>query len=366
MVFFFYLLVQLLSSEYTEDTMEVTNQLKDDIEVLLENSKFSVGYVYLAKGNQQKNIPQGVFSTLAENPDNYELIHDQAVALAKLYRQSSLGNQKKINNEITGQLEAGGETVKTAGRFFLLTGQMPYLLAYVFTNLKSYGNESLILALEEVNHYLLYQWHQVGSAEIRTIRKWAGDYITTKSALGKDADRYTGLYVDLTRLVEALYKQSNLCLSRDIKRRIDTGYNPEINVDKDILKREFNTFGFPADLSETLDKIDGKFSSARDAFDFKGCMDLIRAFTERLYRSILDSYAEEGRVVDEKDSEKVAEFFLKKGLVSDHFANMIAQLRHFLSDNASHRLKSREEDARLSKNMVIEMSLYLLRRYENH
>ena len=51
--------------------------------------------------------------------------------------------------------------------------------------------------------------------------------------------------------------------------------------------------------------------------------------------------------------------------MSEHFALMIAQQRHFLSDLGSHRIKSREEDARLSKNMVIEMSLYILRRFEN-
>lgn len=142
--------------------------------------------------------------------------------------------------------------------------------------------------------------------------------------------------------------------------------NPEVNEDKEILKRTFQKYSFPSDLSETLDKIDEKLNNARDTFDYKGCMDLIRSFTERFYKSVaIGLEKDSGNKLDEKDSEKVARFLKEKGVISDDQGKILVALRHFLSNFGSHRLKSRPEDARLSRNMTIEFSLYITRRYED-
>lgn len=138
----------------------------------------------------------------------------------------------------------------------------------------------------------------------------------------------------------------------------------EINEDKQALKQEFTKYNFPPDLSDTLDKIDEKINTARDNFDYKGCMDLIRSFTERFYRIIALNLDKECKL-DEKDSKAVARFLKEKSVISDDQGEILIALRHFLSNFGSHRLKSRPEDARLSRNMVIEFSLYILRRYED-
>lgn len=143
------------------------------------------------------------------------------------------------------------------------------------------------------------------------------------------------------------------------------GNNQEINEDKETLKLEFSKYDFPGDLAETLDKIDQELNNANDDFDFKGCMDLIRSFTEKFYKTLaLKLDKNEGKEMDEKDSVKTAKFFKDKNLISDDQSKILVALRHFLSNFGSHRLKSRPEDARLSRNMMIEFSLYLLRRYK--
>lgn len=142
--------------------------------------------------------------------------------------------------------------------------------------------------------------------------------------------------------------------------------NSEINEDKELLKKTFKNYNFPVDLSETLDKIEEKINTARDKFEYKGCMDLIRSFTERFYKTIAIAIdRDSGDKMDEKNSEKVAKYFVEKGLVSDDQGRILVSLRHFLSNFGSHRLKSRSEDARLSKNMAIEFCLYITRRYED-
>lgn len=142
--------------------------------------------------------------------------------------------------------------------------------------------------------------------------------------------------------------------------------NSEINEDKEILKTTFEKYNFPKDLSETLDKIDEKLTTAKDNFDYKGCMDLIRSFTERFYKTVsMEIDSESGSKMNEKDSEKVAKFFIEKKLISEEQGKILTSLRHFLSNLASHRLKARAEDARLSRNMAIEFCLYLAKRYED-
>lgn len=177
---------------------------------------------------------------------------------------------------------------------------------------------------------------------------------------------------DLDKLKEAL--QRNVYSIRERINSIELALlekeldhvNQEINEDKEKLKKEFKRYSFPDDLTDTLNKIDEKFNSASDSFDYKGCMDLIRSFTERLYQSIAKVIDQEEKIkIDVKDSEKTAKYFKEKGLISHDQSEILTSLRHFLSNNASHRLKSHLEDARLSKNMTIEFSLYLIERMKS-
>lgn len=162
-------------------------------------------------------------------------------------------------------------------------------------------------------------------------------------------------------LAETINSAQLAYLSKELEEN-----NLEINEDKETLKKTFRRYNFPSDLSETLDKIDKILNTASDKFEYKQCMDLIRSFTEIFYKTIAMAIDQEnGNKMDEKDSAKVSKFFIEKGLISDDQGKILVSLRHFLSNFASHRLKSKAEDARLSKNMAIEFCLYITRKYED-
>lgn len=265
------------------------------------------------------------------------------------------------------RLSYGSEAAKTVVSTLFQTGNIDDFIEYVVANFNKNGTYDVIPSLLRLNHLLGYVWSSFNKDQIRRIRKWSQDVIDKRNELGKDIMGYNNLDDNMLRkIVFGILEQTNRILVKDVRKRIELGFNPEINQDEKIIKDEISKFGFPQDLSEALNKIDEKLTSSRDAFDFKGTMDLLRSFTERLYRSVLDQYGDEGKKIHEQDSEEVSKYFVEKGLVNEDFGKMIASQRHFISNTASHRLKSREEDARLSKNMVIEMSLYILRRLQNN
>lgn len=339
--------------------------LKADIEILLEKSTL-VGHNDVRLDNNELINLQGPDSTIDESMRTLEIVHAQAESIKKLFFQNNKDNQQQILALLVDSLGVGGQISRTSSLSLIETGNIAKLIETIRDNYTDHAQHGYYISLILLNGYIRLFWRHLPLSQVRVLREWTSKTRLGENQLGGAVARAPMVYGRIRQLVEAVHNQTTHILAADIVERIDNGYNPEVNEDKEELKKEVSRFGFPADLSETLDKIDQKFSEAHDAFDFKGCLDLIRAFTERLYRSILDTYDSDGRKIDEKDSEAVAKFLENKGLISDHFAAMIAQLRHFLSDQGSHRIKSREEDARLSKNMVIEMSLYLLRRFAHH
>jgi hypothetical protein len=92
-------------------------------------------------------------------------------------------------------------------------------------------------------------------------------------------------------------------------------------------------------------------------------MAAIRGLTERLFERVAKAIDPQSKI-DGKDSEKAAKFFKEKGLLSEDAAKLLTSLRHFLSNDGAHRLKSKPEDARLSKNITVELALYLLKRLD--
>lgn len=344
--------------------MAVDTTAIEDVEILLENSYVDETADFLVTGRESTFGSSK--NDISESPDLIKLIHDQAVAISKIFYQKNKETQGEIVKTLIGNIGIRDEITRTVVYTLFQIGAFDQLLAHAKQYFDDIFNKGFFETIMVIGYLVYGFWDDFSRDQIKDIRLWSGGSKQGDTALAISLNRNNEKAADLNWAFANLYAQTNKVLVKDVKKRIELGYNPEINEDEIKIKEEFTKFGFPADLSQALDKVDQKFNASKDAFDFKGTMDLLRSFTERLYRSILDEYGEEGKKVKEQDSEVVAKFFTKKGLVNNHFGNMIASQRHFISDLASHRLKSREEDARLSKNMVIEMSLYLMRRLRNN
>jgi len=347
--------------------MTKSQEIIDDIDLLIENSKIQKGSFIVFDDGLEAN-PQDVITEIYDTPDDVHIAHSQAIAISKIFFQQSKPVQADVKKYILGELGVDRDVNHAIVTVFFLIGSMDEFIEYISTHYTELESWDLVFILERLNHLLFYFWSSFSKTQIKTFRAWVKDVISYKNPLGKDMSMHGGypIHSQVRTQLGIISDQTNIILTKDVEKRIELGFNPEINEDELKIKEEFSKYGFPPDLSEALDKVDQMLNASRDAFDFKGTMDLLRSFTERFYRTILDQYGAEGKKIHDQDSEEVSKFFVEEGLVNEDFGKMIASQRHFISNTASHRLKSREEDARLSRNMVIEMSLYIIRRFQNH
>ncbi len=277
---------------------------------------------------------------ILDPPSHKILSSSKADLLLKMYSSLSTAQKAEFYDSLLSNLESSSDFAMVAYLpFFVLfrIGKVVEAINKIKNDWET--NIGYQNSLDLLSKILNYEWDSFSEDEIDKIKNIFRE--TTYSSI---LDRLNSIEVKI--------------LETELKE-----VNQEVNQDKEKLLAEINKFGFPSDLNETLNKIDKQIQSASDNFDFKGCMDLIRSFTERFYESVGKSL-ESGGNIDGKDSERVAKYFQKNNLISEEQGKILISLRHFLSNWGSHRLKSKPEDARLSRNMAIEFSLYITRRLE--
>jgi hypothetical protein len=157
----------------------------------------------------------------------------------------------------------------------------------------------------------------------------------------------------------------------DILEKEYEGINLEINQDQESLKATIKEFGFNPALNDSLNKITNKLNEARDDFDFKSCIDLVRAFLNELCVSI-------SLTIEQKTSIRHSETIKDMGQALAYFNNMrikfLAESEHkflimfngFISNTGVHSLKSQKEHARIARNFVVEFGLFLVRRLQKY
>lgn len=141
--------------------------------------------------------------------------------------------------------------------------------------------------------------------------------------------------------------------------------NMEINRDEELVRQAIGRFKLPEELSETLDRINVRLSASSDDLDHASLIADIRSFFEGLVKEM-------AKKIDIPTRCKLATFggcrdFFKQrdvALTNDKSDALLNALYGFLSNEGAHALVSRSENVRISKNMVIELSLFLLESLE--
>ncbi len=195
--------------------------------------------------------------------------------------------------------------------------------------------------------------------------KWDGEneYIFRKTSL----DVILKAKQILDQLRDVVYKVKKKRLSSLLLE----GINTEVNQDQNQVQNLIKSFAFDANLDQILNKINEKLYTARDEFDFKGCIDLIRSFLNELCVSI-------AKAVGEKSLKKPKVPISKMGNAIDYLRSndikyfdeqendLVTTFNSFLSYKGVHSLKSSKEYARIAKNMAVEIGLFLLERLEKY
>lgn len=347
-------------------------EIKDRILTILEYGRINrldSSYELVNKTRSISEIYNDKPIICIDNPEDYKFINKQVILLKSQYIQ--LDNQdKKIfityllkhlkpdNNEQHGRLSFNT---------MVHIGEFSQAFSYICKNFNGYKSQYFYSEIfSELSQIICYEWNIFKRNEIKKISSWIDKVDRRQNNIGKEFYSYNNLFKEFSVVFFDVYKKLNSINYQNFEKEIFQGFNPEINEDKEKLIDDFKRYNFPNDLSQILEVIDQKISNASNGFDFKECMGHIRTFTERLYESIANSIdIKDGKKMNSIDSEEVANFFIKKELISQDQGKILTSLQHFLSNLGVHRLKSKSEDARLSRNMAIEFSLYLMNKLKD-
>lgn len=342
---------------------------KENIKLLLQNSfvQPSSNYEYVIDG---KSFEISSWSTKDDDEVESDLtkiqfVNTQVNSIRKLFVELSPSDKDECKDYLFGILRSRGSEIAPISLNALVhMGYFNEVFKYISDTFKDQSEKrhyvSLLNMLSEI---LTYEWRILTWEQIDDFYRWTEDVIEGRNLLGKESRNFPHLYGSVTNKVNEIWRKLNIIKTLNLKNEIFEEFSQEITTDEASLKIEIKRNNFPDYLNQSLEKISIKISSANDNFDFKGCMDLIRAFSESLFSHISEMLdEEEGKKINGRDSEDVAKFFVKHNLISAEQGKLIIALRHFISNEGVHRLKSRPDDARLSRNMIIELGLYLLLR----
>ncbi|MGA2911479.1 MAG: hypothetical protein ABSE17_02475 [Candidatus Levyibacteriota bacterium] len=347
--------------------------LEFKIRKILENSSIEPAKTnYLLVRNKQNYVARSDNNDeiiVEEDTSDFDFVNKQVILLRDLYNQLSEQQKEEFKNLLLEYLLPNRKYLAscTALDTLIHLGLFLDALSVIKQNYQadydSRANYHSILLLDEIMDILKHERQIFKPNEISELDSWVDDVVKRRNELGQTIYDYSSLYENHVKVFDLLFKTINVIITKNLTNEIMSGYNPEINKDKLELEEEFKRYSFPNDLSATLNKVEQKLVNAADDFDYKDCMDLIRSFTERLYQMLaLEIDSKDGKNLDEKDANRVAKFFIEHKLISQEQGDILISLRHFLSNLGVHRLKSKIEDARLSKNMTVEFSLYLMKR----
>ncbi len=299
------------------------------------------------------------------NPDergDWELHHKQAKLVVKLYQQLNAKEQEGLLKTLEGQLQnPPQESTNAAALSLIHTGHAGRLFECIRKSLLSYQEVGYRHAIASITKALVYRPTIFSEDEVEDIYNWCETYLSGENVVGKNRRDYPSLHTELNKVVGDLAMICNVTLTGRFAKQIESAFNPELNKDQERVIEAIEGFGFPLDLAESLRHIQNTLQQANEPMLYRGVMSAIRVFTERLFETVAKNL-DPNTKVDGKKAEIAAQFFKDRGLVSGDMKELIVSLRHYLSNDGTHRLKSRIEDARIAKNMTIEVSLYLLTR----
>lgn len=170
----------------------------------------------------------------------------------------------------------------------------------------------------------------------------------------------------INNITNRVYKIKEERLSASLLK----GINYEINQDQKQLQNFITEFGFNKELNEAILKINEMLYNAKDPFDFKSCIDLIRTLFEKLCISIALEIEKKKKIaplqVPINGMGVARQYLCKISFLLKEEDNLIDRLYYFLSDKGAHTLQSEKEYSRISRNLVIELGLFLAEKLKKY
>jgi hypothetical protein len=144
------------------------------------------------------------------------------------------------------------------------------------------------------------------------------------------------------------------------------GANPEINTDKQSLITDMQVLGFRDDIAGAFQEVERRLLGAANAFDFRGCMDLSRAAFEKVVQEAARKVAViKSNALPPSGSgpfQPWKQLLQNCDIMDDKESELFQKFYNYVSSAGTHDLGSAAHEARLTKNISIELALLLVSR----
>jgi hypothetical protein len=144
------------------------------------------------------------------------------------------------------------------------------------------------------------------------------------------------------------------------------GVNLEINSDKERVTHWFDKFGFKSELGGFLNNLD-RFLNSSDQNIASGMISNFRVFMEDFVEALAKRIAGNEKIPRNKDETPVGSYrrYLQQKLeLTDDDNGLIKAFVKILHEEGGHSMVSEKEHLRLTRNIGIEIVLFLLTRYK--
>lgn len=325
-----------------------------------EKSRNYISTSASAAGYDNAEVPD----LIADDPEDWELANEHADYLIKLSQQLTQKETQDLDSMLLSRIgdRFRKQIVDACTLYFVHSAKIDILIEHMRKSFTGYmNNEGLQRGIKCLRESMRHRPDLFSENITEQIYSWCEDCLYGDSKLAQDIKEYRSLYSDMVKELTWLRNLANEILTKSFLLQIDSAFNPELNTDEQKVVEEIESLGLPLDLTESLRHIDSLIENANTPMKYRDAMSAIRAFTERFYEQIAKALDPKTKV-DGKDSKVASKFFHEKKLLSQDMADLLVAHRHFLSNDGTHRIKSRKEDARIAKNITIELSLYIITR----
>jgi hypothetical protein len=202
----------------------------------------------------------------------------------------------------------------------------------------------------------------IAAKELAGESKRAGGY--SKISLYKDWPPLAtidvkSVYEEIVNAAGAIAEECRKAKYLHLKADLLEGVNLEINNDKTLVENYLKTLGFSELLLESLNEAE-RLQRSSSPFDFKSGMGHLRSFLERLHLEVVELC----KWPQPKTWGEGLTALRTYGLLSPAEERFATGIYGLISDEAVHPVIAEKEYARLTRNVVIEYGLLLLRKLE--
>jgi hypothetical protein len=150
-------------------------------------------------------------------------------------------------------------------------------------------------------------------------------------------------------------------------RQLRESDNPEINTDQERVKETVHRLGLDPDLALLLSYVEELFESGDSEFDFAVCLDRLRAFYERLVTGlvpIVERFSGKPFRENRANDGQCLRYLNEAGILTPSEKRLFERFYGFLSAEGSHAASADREQARIAKNILVELAWLSMQRVQ--